>query len=108
MLNQLTGKDDVKLPVQIKVAGVAQSRVVALGLQRLNGCGVDIDPDDVGDLLGEKPVEPVGTPVTGRAADIEQRFATDQRSHDFKPITQRPLAPRTVAPLRLKEMPCAT
>jgi len=107
VLNQLTREDHVELPVQIEIAGVTQSRVVALGLQRFY-CGVvDVDPDDVGDLVGEKAVEPVWTPVTGCTTNIEQRPSTDQGPYDFKAITQGALSPRSVTPLRLKEVPLA-
>jgi hypothetical protein len=107
VFNQLASEDHVELPVQIEIAGVTQSRVVTLGLQRFYGGVVDVDSNDVGDLVREKAVEPIWTPVAGRTTNIEQRPPTDQRPYDFKPITQGALSPRTVTPLRLKEVPLA-
>ncbi len=72
VLNQLTREDHVELPAQIKIAGITQFSVVAFGLQCFYRDFVDVDSDDVGDLLGEKPVQPVWTPVTGRTTNVEQ------------------------------------
>ncbi len=104
MLNEFSGKDHVECAIQVEIAGISYFCVVALGLQRFDSGGVDVDPDDIGDFLAEKPVEPVGTPKARRTTDIEQRLPTDQWPYDLEAITQRAFAPWPVTPPRLEEM----
>ena len=71
MFDELAGEDSIELPAEIEIAGIGQPDVEALPLEFFDGVLVDVDTDQVGELLGEETVQPVGSPIARGTTQIQ-------------------------------------